>query len=116
MNIDAHASAGRKPAGFLKSPLMRFLGFVRPHFWLVAGGSVMGIAKFTLPLIFPLTLKYVFDVLLVPQPHVERINALIDRWCVAIAGWVGVAPTAAGKLAALTAALTVIFVIQAIAT
>ena len=61
--------------------LVRFLGYVRPHLWLVAGGSVMGILKFTLPLAFPLAFKYVFDVLLVPQPHPEHLNQMIDRWC-----------------------------------
>ena len=63
------------------SPTLRFLSYVRPHLWLVAGGSVMGILKFVLPLAFPLAFKYVFDVLLVPQPRLERVNALIDRWC-----------------------------------
>src|SRR3984957_12578251 len=33
--------------------LVRFLGYVRPHLWLVTGGSVMGILKFTLPLAVP---------------------------------------------------------------
>ena len=56
--------------------LIRFLGYVRPHLWLVAGGSVMGILKFTLPLAFPLAFKYVLDVLLVPQP---RPSDLINR-------------------------------------
>ena len=54
-----------------RTALVRFLGYVRPHLWLVAGGSVMGILKFTLPLAFPLAFKYVFDVLLVPQPQLE---------------------------------------------
>ena len=61
--------------------LVRFLGYVRPHLWLVAGGSIMGILKFTLPLAFPLAFKYVFDVLLVPQPHPEHLNSMIDGWC-----------------------------------
>jgi hypothetical protein len=39
---------------FPPTALIRFLGYVRPHLWLVAGGSVMGILKFTLPLAFPL--------------------------------------------------------------
>src|SRR5512143_80201 len=54
-----------------RTALFRFLGYVRPHLGLVAGGSVMGILKFTLPLAFPLAFKYVFDVLLVPQPRME---------------------------------------------
>src|ERR1700676_3821960 len=67
---------------FPPTALIRFLGYVRPHLWLVAGGSVMGILKFTLPLAFPLAFKYVFDVLLVPQPHAEHLNSMIDRWCI----------------------------------
>ena len=36
------------------TPTFRFLSYVRPHLWLVAGGSVMGVLKFGLPLAFPL--------------------------------------------------------------
>jgi ATP-binding cassette, subfamily B, putative efflux pump len=99
-----------------RTPLTRFLGYVRPHLWLVAGGSFMGILKFTLPLAFPLAFKYVFDVLLVPQPHMERVNRLIDGWCIAIASWMHLGAGAAGKLEALTAALFVLFILQAIST
>src|SRR5712671_947197 len=70
---------------FPPTALIRFLGYVRPHLWLVAGGSVMGILKFTLPLAFPLAFKYVFDVLLVPQPRPEHLNQMIDRWCGSLA-------------------------------
>jgi ABC-type multidrug transport system fused ATPase/permease subunit len=96
--------------------LVRFLGYVRPHLWLVAGGSVMGILKFTLPLAFPLAFKYVFDVLLVPQPHPEHLNQMIDRWCSALAGTLHLGAGSAAKLEALTAALFALFIVQAIAT
>ncbi len=96
--------------------LARFLGYVRPHLWLVAGGSVMGILKFTLPLAFPLAFKYVFDVLLVPQPHPERLNQMIDRWCSALAAILHFGAGSAAKLEALTAALFALFLVQAIAT
>ncbi len=76
----------------------------------------MGILKFTLPLAFPLAFKYVFDVLLVPQPHMERVNRLIDGWCIAIAGLLHLGTGAAAKLEALTAALFVLFLVQAVAT
>src|SRR6202790_275298 len=99
-----------------RTALVRFLGYVRPHLWLVAGGSVMGILKFTLPLAFPLAFKYVFDVLLVPQPHVESLNAMIDRWCIAIAATLHLGVGSAAKLEALTAAMFALFVVQAIAT
>ena len=115
------AAAGSSRPGFLRrvipqTPTFRFLSYVRPHLWLVAGGSVMGVLKFGLPLAFPLAFKYVFDVLLVPQPHMERVNRLIDRWCIALAAilHLGSGPTA--KLEALTAGLFVLFMFQAVAT
>ena len=98
------------------TPLFRFLGYVRPHLWLVAGGSIMGVLKFTLPLAFPLAFKYVFDVLLVPQPRMERVNRLIDGWCASLADVLHLSAGAAGRLEALTAALFFLFIIQAIAT
>lgn len=99
-----------------RTPLVRFLGYVRPHLLLVAGGSVMGILKFTLPLAFPLAFKYVFDVLLVPQPHLEHWNRLIDGWCISIAAMLHLGTGSAAKLEALTAALFALFFVQAIAT
>src|SRR5260370_27459608 len=101
---------------FPPTALLRFLGYVRPHLWLVAGGSVMGILKFTLPLAFPLAFKYVFDVLLVPQPRLERVNQMIDRLCTSIAATLRFGSGSAAKLEALTAALFVLFLVQAIAT
>src|SRR5216683_7893354 len=90
---------------FPQTALLRFLGYVRPHLWLVAGGSVMGILKFTLPLAFPLAFKYVFDVLLVPQPHPEHLNQMIDRWCSSLAATLHLGAGSAAKLEALTTAL-----------
>lgn len=101
---------------FPPTALIRFLGYVRPHLWLVAGGSVMGILKFTLPLAFPLAFKYVFDVLLVPQPRLERLNEMIDRFCAALAADLHLGAGSAAKLEALTAALFALFLLQAIAT
>ncbi len=98
------------------SPTLRFLSYVRPHLRFVAGGSVMGVLKFVLPLAFPLAFKYVFDVLLVPQPKLEPVNALIDRWCLALAHAFGLEAAAPGKLEALSIALLGLFVVQAIAT
>src|SRR5215469_1819229 len=115
----AAASSGRR--SFLRrliprTPTFRFLSYVRPHLWLVAGGSVMGVLKFGLPLAFPLAFKYVFDVLLVPQPHMERVNRLIDQWCAGLAAMMhlGSGPTA--RLEALTTGLFILFLFQAIAT
>jgi subfamily B ATP-binding cassette protein MsbA len=76
----------------------------------------MGILKFGLPLAFPLAFKYVFDVLLVPQPRMERVNLLIDRWCTELAALLHLGANATGKLEALTAGLFVLFLFQAVAT
>src|SRR5208283_5910852 len=99
-----------------RTALVRFLGYVRPHLWLVAGGSVMGILKFTLPLAFPLAFKYVFDVLLVPQPHPEHLNRVIDQWCRGISATLYLGGGSAAKIEAFTAALFALFLVQAIAT
>jgi ABC-type multidrug transport system fused ATPase/permease subunit len=99
-----------------KTPVFRFLAYVWPHLWLVAGGSAMGILKFGLPLAFPLAFKYVFDVLLVPQRRMEPVNRMIDRWTAAMAAALHLGSGATAKLEALTAALFVLFLFQAIAT
>ena len=114
--LDAAAGRGFFARLIPNTPTFRFLGYVRPHLGLVAGGSVMGILKFGLPLAFPLAFKYVFDVLLVPQPRMERVNRLIDGWCLALANLLHLGAGATGKLEALTAGLFVLFIFQAIAT
>ena len=96
--------------------VVRVFGYVRPRGWLVAAGSLMGGLKLGLPLAFPLALKYVFDVLLVPQPHLEWVNRLVDRWCIALATLLRLGEGPAAKLEALTAGLFVLFIVQAIAT
>jgi ATP-binding cassette, subfamily B, putative efflux pump len=119
--VGTDAAAGFSRPSFLRrlipqTPTVRFLSYVRPHLWLVAGGSVMGVLKFGLPLAFPLAFKYVFDVLLVPQPHMERVNRLIDRWCIALAAILHLGSGATANLEALTAGLFVLFLFQAVAT
>jgi ABC-type multidrug transport system fused ATPase/permease subunit len=98
------------------SALLRFLGYVRPHWRLIAGGSLMGIFKFTMPLLFPLAFKYIVDVVLLPAHKLERINRTIDDWCVAIAGALRLPNDSSGKLEALCAALVALFLLQALST
>ena len=62
-----------------RTPLFRFLTYVRPHLWLVAGGSICGVLKFVLPLSYILASKYIIDVLLLPQPKLDRYDCLIDQ-------------------------------------
>lgn len=99
-----------------RTPLARFLSFVRPHLRLVVGAALMGIGKFTLPLAFPLAFKYVIDVLLASQPKLDGINLAIDRWCAGLSGLVRMAPTAEHKLAVLSAALLLLYALQSIAS
>jgi ATP-binding cassette, subfamily B, putative efflux pump len=112
----ARVSGAAAQGGNKRSPLFRFLSYVRPHLWLVAGGAFMGVLKFTLPLIFPLAFKYVIDVLLMPQPKLDHYNAMFDRMCTSIALMLGLSATPVGKLEALSAAMFAIFAVQAVAT
>src|SRR5579862_6407534 len=94
------------------TPVFRFLGFVRPYGWYVAGGSFCGVLKFVLPLAFPLAFKYIFDVILVPQPKLDRYDVRIDQSCVAIAHKLGIATDSIGKLEALAVAMIALFIVQ----
>jgi len=89
----------RDPQG--SRPLVRFLRFVRPHKWLIAGAAMAGVVKFVIPLAFPLALKYLTDVVLSPHPQalLESTNRLWEAWCGAVLGalpWLGSAD--AGRL------------------
>src|SRR5512146_3271715 len=100
----------------IRSPLLRFLSFVKPYLALVVGAVLTGIGKFTLPLAFPLAFKYVIDVLLAPQPKLDGIDVAIDRWCAGLDRVARLAPTGEHKLAALSAALLLIYILQSIAS
>ncbi len=76
----------------------------------------MGVVKYTLPLVFPLMFKYVVDVLVMHQPKLEAINALMDRWCSWLALTLGMGSSTTAKLAALAVAGTALFAVQAVAT
>ena len=107
---------GRGLSRIKNSPLARFLAFVEPHLKLASGAGAMGVAKFTLPLAFPLAFKYIIDVLVVREPRLEPINAFIDHWCIAIASAFGLGPSMISKLAVLAGLMTVLFMFQAAAT
>jgi hypothetical protein len=69
-----------------RSPLLRFLSYVAPHKWYIAGAALTGVLKFVIPLAFPLALKYLTDVVLVRDPHAvqESTNSFFERWCVSV--------------------------------
>src|SRR5579872_2504933 len=98
------------------SPLARFLAFVRPHMKLALGACLMGVLKFNLPLAFPLAFKYIIDVLLVKQPKIAGVDALVDRWCLAVANTFGLGITNLDKLAILFGSMTVLMLMAAATT
>ena len=66
-----------------RSSLLRFLAYVAPHKWYIAGAALAGILKFVIPLAFPLALKYLADVVLARDPTAvqETTNRLIEQYC-----------------------------------
>ncbi|MBV8774285.1 MAG: ABC transporter ATP-binding protein [Deltaproteobacteria bacterium] len=105
-----------KSAQDSRSPLMRFLALVRPHLRLVTGAALMGVGKFTLPLVFPLAFKYVVDVLLASQPKSDSINLVIDHWCIQLCRIAGLAITPQSKVAALSVTLLTLYALQSVAS
>jgi subfamily B ATP-binding cassette protein MsbA len=67
-----------------RSALRRFLVYVKPYRWLVAGAAFMGILKFCLPLLFPLVLKFITDDLLGQSANnadsISRAMTAYARW------------------------------------
>ncbi len=77
-------SPSRRP-----SALVRFLGYVAPHKWYIAGAAATGVLKFVIPLSFPLALKYLTDVVLAAQPHpsLATTDRLVTAWCGTVQHW-----------------------------
>ncbi len=92
------------------------MSYLKPQMGYVGAAAAMGIGKFTLPLVFPLAFRYVVDVLLSSHLRPDGVNYLIDRWCAGGAAMLGMEPSPHGKLAALSIALLLIYVLQAIAS
>ena len=99
-----------------KSPFIRFLSFIKPQARFVVGAALMGVGKFTLPLAFPLTFKYVVDVLLAAQPRLDGIDLTIDHACVKLCHLIGLGASAPDKLAALNITLLLLFALQSVAS
>jgi ABC-type multidrug transport system fused ATPase/permease subunit len=99
-----------------KSVIFRFVGFLKPYLNFVVGAALMGIGKFTLPLAFPLTLKYVIDVLLNSPPKFDRTMRMIDGWCVGLSRLAGHAATPTNKLAALSVVMLTLYALQSLAS
>jgi ABC-type multidrug transport system fused ATPase/permease subunit len=112
------------PAGGLarapgRSPLLRFLRYVAPHKWYIAGAAAAGILKFLVPLVFPLALKYLTDVVLARDPPAagEATNQLLERWCSTVlhaAPWLG--QGASGRLQVVGLSVLALYGLLAIAS
>jgi subfamily B ATP-binding cassette protein MsbA len=104
-------SSTHPPAGS-RSPLLRFLSYVAPHKWYIAGAAAAGALKFVVPLAFPLALKYLTDVVLARDPHAvtEATNRLLERWCTGvleIAPWLG--DGSSGRLTVIGLSMAVLY-------
>src|SRR5437870_3197566 len=92
--VEAETAPGRQTVRPPRSPLLRFLRYVVPHRWYIAGAAATGVLKFVIPLAFPLALKYLTDVVLVRHPTAvgESTNRLVEAWCAGVlqaAPWLG---------------------------
>jgi ATP-binding cassette, subfamily B, putative efflux pump len=101
------------------SPLFRFLSYVAPHKWYIAGAALAGVLKFGLPLAFPLALKYLTDVVLVRDPAAvnEATNRVLERWCatvLSVAPWLGEGN--GGRLMVIGLSMSVLYTILGIAS
>ncbi|HVO26323.1 MAG TPA: ABC transporter ATP-binding protein [Candidatus Margulisiibacteriota bacterium] len=106
-------------AGARRRPLLRFLSYVAPHRWYIAGAALTGVLKFVVPLAFPLTLKYLTDVVLARDPHAvhESTNRLLEQWCgsvLQVAPWLG--NGAHGRLMVVGVSMLVLYLLLGVAT
>ena len=101
-----------------RSALRRFLVYVKPYRWLVAGAAFMGILKFCLPLLFPLVLKFVTDDLL-GQPagsadSISRAMVAYTQWLASHLPFLGSGRF--GMLNAIALTMLLVYILLAVAT
>lgn len=60
------------------SIFFRFLGYVRPYWWLIAIAATGGIIKFTIPLIFPQIMQYFIDTVFSPESTMTASQKLYE--------------------------------------
>src|SRR5260370_4697532 len=104
------------PEKIYHSVTLRCTEFIRPDLRLVIGAALMGMRKFTLPLAFPLALKYVVDVLLTTRAKLDWATRAIDHWCIALANFAGYAATSTSKLTVLRLVKLALYALQSIAS
>lgn len=103
------------------SPLRRFLAYVKPYRGLVAGAAFMGILKFSLPLLFPLALKFITDDLLVGRaPETYQPDALsrfFHWWATHLTAWLPfLGEDKIGLLNAVALSMLIVYLVLAVAT
>lgn len=102
---------------FSKRPLVRFLIRIKSNLRFVVGAALMGIGKFTLPLVFPLAFKYVIDVLLNGQTvGNDEIDRLFDAYCARAINLFHLGTTAETKLAIISLSLLFLYAAQSVAS
>src|SRR3954471_13318264 len=107
-----------------RSPLRRFLAYVRPYHRLIALATVCGMAKFILPSTMALTLKFITDRLVAPAGGAAggaTSSDVIARGFDAYLGWATTLlpvgwRSAGGAFNVLVVTLLVVYVLWAIAT
>jgi ATP-binding cassette, subfamily B, putative efflux pump len=100
-----------------RRPLVRFLVCITPNLRLVIGAALMGIGKFTLPLIFPLAFKYVIDVLISHHSAgADKIDRLFDAYCGHVATLLHQTQGAESKLAVISISLLILYGVQSVAS
>jgi subfamily B ATP-binding cassette protein MsbA len=98
-------------------PIWRFLSYVAPHKWYIVGATLAGCLKFLIPLLFPLTLKYITDVVLVQHPAAvsEPTNHVIEQWCRTIIGALPLQDSSSGRLFVVAGTLLVLYAFLGVA-
>lgn len=98
--------------------LWRFLSYVAPHKWYIVGAAAAGCLKFLVPLLFPLVLKYITDVVLTQDPAAaaEPTNHFIERWCQAVMAVLPLHDSNGGRLFIVGSTLLVLYGVLAIAS
>jgi len=102
-----------------RAPVVRFLGYVRPHKWYIAGAATMGVAKFVIPLGLPLALKYLTDVVLGQSPAAasDPTNRALEHWCTRVLDLAPALGTgASGRLTVIGLTLLVLYGLLALAS
>jgi ABC-type multidrug transport system fused ATPase/permease subunit len=112
-------ASGRPGPAETRSPLFRFLRYVVPHKWYIAGAAGAGILKFGIPLAFPLALKFLTDVVLARDPRAvsDAANRVVERWCadvLSVAPWLGQGNV--GRLTVVGLTVLLLYAILGVAT